>query len=174
MKKLLFALPLIALLGACAEEAEPLTPPSAETKTVKLVKSNCGLTGDDSVEAFDVSLDIEGKEEKYTLEIGPNCYAHSTYDEFLIKKDGYIKSKSQYTVDRLIIDFVNKKGVNFIVENASGEAVESHASTVQTEFPGENDYGYVLEYPIDGNAWKIKNTTDFKPAFYSVTVVFSL
>ena len=172
MKKLLFVLPFIALLGACATTEPQLPPSDPETKSVKLTKANCGLTNDDSTAAFETSLDIEGKEEKYTFEIGPNCYAHATYEEFLIKKDGYIKSKSQYKVDRLIIDYMSKKGINFIVENAAGEAVTSHESSVATEYPAADDYGAVLEYPVNGNAWTIKNTSEYKPAFYSVTVVF--
>ena len=174
MKKLLFALPFLALLGACAEPEEPLPAPSVESKSVKLTKANCGLTNDDSTEAFETSLDIEGKEEKYVFEIGPNCYAHKTYQEFLIKKNGYIKSKSTYKVDRLVIDYFSGKGVNFEVLDATGTAVSSHESTVATEFPGEDDKGAVLEYPINGNSWTIQNTTDYKPAFYSVTVVFSI
>ena len=174
MKKILFVLPFLALLGACANPGEELPPAGSETKQVKLTKANCGLTNDDSTEAFEKSLDIEGKEEKYIFEIGPHCYAHATYEEFLIKKDGYIKSKSNYTVDRLIIDYMSKKGINFVVENANGEAVQSHESSVATEYPAADDYGAVLEYPINGNAWTIKNTTEYKPAFYSVTVVFTL
>ena len=172
MKKVLFLIPVIALLGACKEVDPPLPPASG--LTVKLTKANCGLTNDDSTEAFETSLAIEGRSEKYVFEIGPNCYAHSQYEEFLIKKDGYIKSKSEYKVDRLIIDYMSKKGVNFTVLDASGAEVEAHESDVPTEYPASDDYGAVLEYPIDGNGWSVTNSTEYKPAFYSITVVFSI
>jgi len=174
MKKILFVLPFIALLGACLDPEAPLPGPSTESKTVKLTKANCGLTNSDSTEAFETSLDIEGKEEKYVFEIGPNCYAHATYEEFLIKKNGYIKSKSTFKVDRLIIDYFSGKGVNFEVLDANGSLVSSHESTVQTEYPGDSDKGAVLEYAIDGNSWTIQNKTEYKPAFYSITVVFTI
>lgn len=174
MKRLLLLLPILTLVGGCAKQEPPLPNPGENSKTVKLVKSNSGLTDEISTEAFDIILPIEGKEEGYEIEIGVNCYAHKSYEEFLITKNGYIKSKSKYMVDRLIIDFVNKKGVNFTVENGDGEVVESHTSTIPSEYSGEEDYGYVLEYPINGNAWIIKNTTEYKPAFYSVTVVFTI
>ena len=174
MKKLLVLLPSFLLLASCGAAPEDTLPPAKdESFSVKLTKANCGLTNEDSTEAFVTALDVEGKTIKYEFEIGPNCYIHSEYAEFLIKKDGYIKSKSNYYVDRLIIDYMSKKGVNFEVLNANNEAVTSHESTVTTEYPGENDYGAVLEYPIDGNAWTIRNTTDYKPAFYSVRVIFS-
>ena len=174
MKKVLFVLPFILLLGACREDAEPLPSVAEDAKTVKLTKANCGLTGEDSTAEFTTALDIEGTESKYEFLIGPNCYAHATYEEFLIKKDGYIKSKSEYHVDRLIIDYMSKKAINFEVLNASGEVVESHASSVATEYPAAEDYGAVVEYSINGTAWTIRNTTDYKPAFYSVTVVFTM
>ena len=174
MKKVLFILPFALLLGACRVDADPLPEVADNAKSVKLTKANCGLTGEDSTAEFVTALDIEGSEAKYEFSIGPNCYAHATYEEFLIKKDGYIKSKSEYKVDRLVIDYMSKKGINFEVLNAEGSAVESHTSTVATEYPAEDDYGAVVEYPIDGTSWTIRNTTDYKPAFYSVTVIFTM
>ena len=174
MKKVLFILPFALLLGACRADAEPLPEVPAEVKSVKLTKTNCGLTGEDSTAAFTTALDIEGSEAKYEFEIGPNCYAHATYEEFLIKKDGYIKSKSEYKVDRLVIDYMSKKGINFEVLNAGGDIVESHTSTVATEYPAEDDFGAVVEYSIGGSSWTIRNTTEYKPAFYSITVIFTM
>ena len=175
MKKILFVLPFAMLLMSCGKVEDQLPSVSADAKTVKLTYSNCGMERDagDTTEALTVSLDIEGSESKYEIEVGPNCYVHSEYDEFLVKKDGYIKSKSTYHVDRLIIDYMSKKGVNFKVFAGESES-SSHESSVQTEYPGENDYGAVLEYPINGNSWSITNETDYKPAFYSVTVVFTM
>ena len=180
MKKLLLVLPVFALLAGCdwfVEPEEKLPDPNPKEneviKSVKLTKFNCGLTSDDSTEAFETSLDIEGKTEKYTFEIGPNCYNHAEYDEFLIKPNGYIKSKSSYRVDRLVIDYFSKKGVNFEVLDASNNTVAYHESSVTTEYPGENDFGAVIEYPINGTSWTIQNTTEYnKPAFYSITVIF--
>ena len=181
MKKLLFVLPLAALLCGCElpflKTEEKLPEPETqeknqELKSIKITKSNCGLTGDDSTTAFQTSLDIENRQEKYTFEVGPNCYNHANYEEFLIKKGGYFKSISTYHVDRLVIDYMSKKGVNFEVLDANGAAVTSHTSNVGTEYPAADDYGAVLEYPINGTAWTIRNTTEYKPAFYSVTVVF--
>lgn len=173
MKKLLFILPFAMLLVSCQQPASELPSVSEDAKQVKLTKANCGLTTDDSTVEFATSLDIPGSESKYEFLIGPNCYAHATYEEFLIKKDGYIKSKSTYHVDRLIIDYMSKKGVNFKVFSGETE-VTSHESSVPTEYPAEDDYGAVLEYPINGTSWSITNETDYKPAFYSVTVVFTM
>ena len=180
MEKRLFILPLAIFLCSCdlpflkegEKLLEPEVKPTEVVKSVKITKSNCGLTGDDSTEAFQTSLDIEGTNEKYTFEVGPYCYNHHNFNEFLIKKNGYFKSVSTYRVDRLVIDYFSGKGVNFEVLNASETVVESHTSDVATEYPGANDKGAVLEYPISGNTWTIRNVTDYKPAFYSVTVVF--
>ena len=174
MKKVLFVLPFALLLGACGKQGEQLPEPEAESKSVKLTKANCGLTTDDSTEAFVTALDIEGTDKKYEFEIGPNCYAHSKWEEFLVKKDGYIKSKSTYKVDRLVIDYMSKNLITFEVHDAEGNAVTPHESSVQTEYPGESDYGAVAEFPINGNAWSINNVSEYKPAFYSVTVIFTM
>ena len=180
MKKFLFVLPVAALLCGCELPflktneplPEPEVPETQELKSVKINKSNCGLTGDDSTKAFQTSLDIDGTQEKYTFEIGPNCYNHHNYNEFLIKKDGYFKSISTYKVDRLVIDYFSGKGVNFEVLNAGGDKVEPHESETKTEYPSAQDKGAVLDYPINGNSWTIRNVSEYKPAFYSVTVFF--
>jgi len=176
MKKLLLLLPAIALLGACAETEEPLPEPSVESKSVKLTKANSGLTVDATTEAKQVSLDIEGKEEKYTFEFSAKCNGHKDYEEFVLKDDAYLKSVSTYKVDRLVIDYMSKKGLTFEVKNANNEAVTSRESTVQTEFSGADDYGAVLEYPINGNSWALYNTNTGKAGtcIYSVTVIFEI
>ena len=176
MKKLLFVVPLAALLMSCGKVEEQLPSVSPDLSSVKMNYENCGMSrgAGDTTEPIAVSLDIEGSESKYVFEIGPHCYAHNTYDEFLLNSEGYIKSKSTYKVDRLVIDFVYKNGnVNFEVLDASENAVTSHESSVETEFPGDNDYGHVFEYPINGESWTIRNVAN-KAALYSITVYFEL
>lgn len=174
MKKALLLLSAMFLLGACSNAKEPLPNPDPEAKSVKLTKENGGLTGDDSTAAFTIHLAIEGREETYDIEMGPNLYNHHNYDEIVMKKNGYIKSVSTYKVDRLRIDYFSKQGTNFEVLDANNQTVAKHESTYPTDFPDAGDYGEVLEYPIDGTSWTIRNTTDYKPAFYSITVLFTI
>ena len=180
MKKLLLVLPLIALLGACTETEEPLpetTPaPSVELKSVKLTTANSGLTNDDAVAPVQTSLDIEGKTEKYTVEFSAGCYIHKDYPEFVLKNSTYLKSVSTFKVDRLVIDYMSKKGITFDVKDASNASVTSHESTVATEHSNDGDYGAVLEYPINGTSWSLYNTFDGKAGtnIYSVTVIFEM
>lgn len=173
MKKLLLLLPFLALVCACNNPDPVLPPPEGPTKLVKMNKANCGLTTDDSAVAFEISLDIDGEEAQYTFEIGPNCYAHSTYEEFAIKEGGYITAKSEYYVDRLIVDYMSKNGTTFKVEDASGKTAKKHTASLPTEYSGANDYGETLEYPIKGTSWKITNSGDgFKAFLYSIRVIF--
>jgi len=176
MKKLLLLLPAIALLGACAETEEPLPEPSAETKSVKLTTANSTLTSEALSESKQVSLDIAGKEEKYTFEFSAGCSLHSKYDEFVLKDEQYLKSVSTYKVDRLVIDYMSKKGITFDVKDASNQSVTSHESTVATEHSDADDYGAVLEYPINGTSWSLVNTNTGKAGtcLYSVTVIFEM
>ena len=189
VKKLLFVLPLAALLCGCelpflkteeklpeAEPEESQTPGKTSVlKSVKLKKSNDGLTTDDSTDVSEVSIDIEGTEEKYTFEMGPNCWNHPNYEEIGMKDNAYIKSKSNYVVNRLVIDYMSKNGTNFAVKDGNNSIVTAHESTVETEFKGSKDYGAVLEYPISGNAWSITcSSTEYKTFLYSVTVVFTI
>ena len=178
MKKALFLLSSLFLLAGCAEPEPELPPADPQTYSVKLNKANGGLEGTTksapSTEEKVIQLSIEGKTEKYEIIMGPNLYNHADYDEIVMMNGGYIKSKSQYTVDRLRIDYFSGKGTNFEVLNASEQVVQKHESSVPTDFPGDTDKGEVLEYPINGTSWTIRNTSEFKPAFYSITVLFTL
>ena len=186
MKKFLFVLQVASLLFGCdlpffKKQEEKLPDPEPESgetmKSVKITYQNNGLTTDDSTEAVQKSLDIEGSDQKYTFEISANCYNHAKYaGEWVLKSNAYIKSISEYKVDRLVIDYMSKKGFGFGVLDANNNAVTAHDSNVATEFTGENDYGAVAEFPINGNSWKINNTAGDKPGacLYSVTVIFTL
>lgn len=141
---------------------------------VKLDKENCGLSSDDSTSAIQLSLSsLIDSSVTYELEIGVPCYLHSKFHEFVMKPGSYIKSLSQYTVDRLIIDFYGAKGTNFEVystADGTGSAIEYHESYNE---PEDSDGGAVYEYPINGTEWSIRNNTDvYKPGIYSVIVVF--
>lgn len=175
MKKLLFLCPLLLVAVACAPKAEEVLPPSQADYSILITKSNCGLTADDSEVAIQTSLaSYEDPEVKYTFEIGAPAYQHANFNEFVIKKGSYIKSVSEYKVERLIIDFYSSKGVNFNVFNnkeGSGSPLNYHESTILPEDP--TDGGCVYEYEINGIEWCINNTSDYKPAFYSIMVVFS-
>ena len=61
---------------------------------------------------FLTSVDIEGRTEKYTFEIGPNCYNHEEYDEFLIYYDA-VKVCIIFGVLCQVIDTVSIKSVIF-------------------------------------------------------------
>lgn len=180
MKKLLLVLPFVALLGACTEVEEPLpepvSTPTTEVKSVKLTSQNCGLTNEDATAPVQTSLDIEGRTEKYTFEFSTGCYVHSEYPEFVLKGSNYLKSVSTYKVDRLVIDYMSKKGITFDVKDANNASVTSHESTVATEHTGAKDYGAVLEYPINGTSWSLYNTFDGNAGtnIYSVTVIFEM
>ena len=188
MKKLLIVLPALLIVAACAKapssELSSLSIPdsydssdSEETKTytATLTKGNCGLTTDDSTE--EIVATIKSKQDSevdYSVKIGAPCYLSDKYNEFIMKQGGYIKSNSNYHVDRLIIDFFGKKGTNYDVYanvDGTGEKIAYHESSIQPEDP--NDGGIVYEYPINGTEWCISNSTVYKPAFYSITIVFS-
>ena len=179
MKKVLFVLPVLALLVSCQPEPKPSLEPSGDDLVqVKLTKANCGLPIDnsESVEEITASLKVDGKEATYDVKIGAPCYLSNKANEFIIKPGAYIKSGSEYKVDKLIIDFFGKKGINFGVfanGDGTGEEIAYHESTVQPE--DSSDGGMVYEYPINSTGWMIKNMTEFnKPGIYSVTIVFSL
>ena len=179
MKKILFVLPLVMLLGACAKEAQSQLP-SVEEKsyTAKLDPNNSTLTTDDSSAAIQVEIaSNEDSEVKYKFEIGAPCYLKTlsnNLQEIIIKQNAYIKSVSEYKVDRIIVDFFNGKGVNFNVyanKDGTGDPLEYHESSVAPVYP--EDSGKVYEYAINGNEWSLTNTTNYKPAIYSLSVVFS-
>ena len=180
MKKLLFVLSLTALLVGCAKEpAGNLPPVEGTTYSVTLTPENSTLTGDDSTTATRVELSAkEDANVKYTVEIGVPCYVKtlgSGLKEIVVKPNAYIKSISNYTVDRLVVDFYGGKGINHKVyakADGTGNEVEYHTSEVAPVDP--NDDGTVYEYPINGTEWGIYNKTEYnKPAFYSVTIIFS-
>ncbi len=179
MKKLLLVLPLTMLLGACAKPAQSQLP-SVEEKsyTAKLDADNSTLTADDSSAAIQVDIpSVEDNTVTYKFEIGAPCYLKTLSNglkEIIVKQNAYIKSVSEYKVDRIIVDFFNGKGVNFNVyanKDGTGEPLQYHESSVQPVYP--EDSGMVYEYAINGNEWSLTNTTNYKPAIYSLSVVFS-
>ncbi len=187
MKKAFLLIPLLLIISSCAKEAKESLPPlssngssSGQTTTYyhsKLTKSNCGLTGEDSTSAMTTAIDSdEDSDIKYEFEIGAPAYQHSKHDEFVIKGDAYIKSASSYRVERLLIDFFSSKGVFFDVyanSSKSGEPLEPHKSDVAPQDP--DDGGLVYEYAVESNGFYIaNNTTNNKPAFYSITVIYSI
>ncbi len=175
MKKLLFLLPIAVLtLASCRENPKPKLPKFDGASAV-LTPEASTLTEQDSKEITTVELSIPDRKETYKVEIGKDCYIKTTnggFKEIIVKPGSYIKSVSNYKVDRLIIDTFGKKGINFnVYDNVKGEgdAIHEHESEVQPVEPG--DGGMVLEYPINTSEWIIKNETKFnKPAFYSVTI----
>ena len=178
MKKALLILPVMFLFVGCAKEpGAPLPPPEESTYTVTLTPANSTLTTADSSAALQVELSaVEDAAVKYTLEIGSPCYLTTKdgFDEIIVKPGAYIKSVSSYTVDRIVIDFFSKKGINQTVyskADGTGDAVEYHSSTTASV---DTSTGSVYEYSINGTEWSIYNKTEYnKPAFYSVTIIFS-
>ena len=179
MKKisLLLLLPL-AMLFSCAPEAKKALPSiPAGSYTAILNPETSTLTKDDSTEPISVNLKSEeNKNVTYSLELGNPFYLHASEPEFVLVGNAYIKSISTYKVDRLIVDFFGKKGTFFDVyasNDGSGNKIDYHESTVKPY--DEEGGGKVYEYPIDSTGWMIKNgTTDRKPAFYSITIVFTV
>ena len=174
MKKLLLLLPVALMLFGCRQEASEYLPDiPSDALQAKLTKANSGLTTDDSTE--ELTANLTAGSATYSVKIGAPCYAHSRFDEFVIKQGGYVKSASTYHVDRLIVDFYSTKGVNFEVFNnaeGTGEKLTEWKSKVETV--DSTDGGLVYEYKIESTGWMIKNTSSYKPGFYSVTVVFTL
>ena len=175
MRKLLIILAALLIVPACAKApSSELSSINETTYTATLTKTNCGLTTDDSTE--EITTIIKAKQDEsieYSVKIGVPSYQSGKYNEFIIKQGAYIKSNSDYHVDRLIIDFFGNKGTNYDVyanKDGSGEKVAYHESSIQPEDP--NDGGVVYEYPINGNEWCISNSTVYKPSFYSITIVF--
>ena len=174
MRKILVLglVPLFALT-ACREEPAGGLPEFTGPKAV-LNAANSTLTKDDSSEVKHVSLEIPDSSEVYEVEIGTPCYLKETsghFFEIIVKPGAYIKSVSTVTVDRLIVDIYGGKGINFEVYNnveGTGEQVKEYSSTIPPTEPG--DGGLVLQYPINSTGWIIKNTSSFKPAFYSISV----
>lgn len=179
MKKILLMLPFLLIATGCAKNpSEPLPNIDPETTVykAKLTPENSLITNEDTTEAYTVNIaSEEDAETKYSIEIGAPCYLSTKAHEFIMKPGSYLKSVSEYTVDRLIVDFYGGKGINFGVYanlEGTGEALEYHTSNVLAEDP--DDGGIVYEYAINGTAWCLKNITEYnKPGIYSVTVVFS-
>lgn len=176
--KLIIIIPFVSLIGCAPEPKKPLPPVTADSYTVVLDPTNSTLTTDDSTSTISLSLIAKEDEEViYELEIGAPCYLKnvSSYQEIIMKNGGFFRSKSNYKVDRLILDIYEGKGINYEVHNhkdGSGEVLEYHESTISPIYP--EDSGAVYEYEINSTEWSITNTTVYKPAFYSVTIVFEI
>lgn len=178
MKKLLVLLPILLIGAACAPKAaEKLDPVDIdEAYSIKITRENCGLTTDDSTTEITTNLKaLEDESIEYSFKVGSPAYQHGTYDEFVLKESSYIKSNSNYVVDRLIVEFYGPS-VKFAVYNnteGTGDELVYHESSTASEHP--DDGGVVYDYGIGGKDWMIKNVSaPQKAAFYSITVIFTL
>ena len=180
MKKLLFIPVVVMSLISCGKEPEPVLPPvDKESKYAYINGLTSCLTTENLAEDTQVSTSVYYKGEieeglTYTFEIGAGAYLKvltSGYTEIQLKNGNYIKSVSEYTVDRLIVDYYATKGVHHKVYVPGGE-IEGHESSVE---PVDKDGGgEVLEYPINSTSWSLSHdaTSEFKTAsIYSITVV---
>ena len=174
MKKLFILLPLLFLVG-CAPEAKPALPELDEHYTATLTADLSTLTADDSTAVINVT--VPSKEDStvtYAFEIGYPCYIKTTpggKHEIILKDNAYIKSISEYKVERLVIDFYNGQGENHAVHAPmdSTAKVEPHESTITPTEPKDN--GVVHEYEINQTSWKV-DRVDRKPGLYYISVLF--
>lgn len=184
MKKVLLvlALPILLTVGCAPEAKGQLPPPPAGSYTVVLDASSSKLTKDDSSAAYTVELKtLENESVTYKVEIGAPMYLKDvsdgtkTYTEMIVKPGAYFKSKSNYTVSRIRCDIYEGRGINYEVHNkanGSGTKLEEHKSDVTPVYAA--DSGAVYEYEVNANEWSITNPTNYKPAFYSVTIIFEV
>ena len=176
--KFVLIIPFVTLTGCFLEPKESLEPVNDISYSVVLNGSNSTLTSNDSTST--ITLSLPSKEDEsivYELEIGAPCYLKkvSTFQEIIMKNGGFFRSKSNFKVDRLILDIYEGKGINYEVFNqkdSSGKALDPHSSNIPPVYP--EDKGAVYEYEINSNEWSITNTSIYKPAFYSVTIIFEI
>lgn len=177
-KLFLVIVPTLMMVGCAKEPGNPLSPPPAGSYSVVLDATSSLLTTDDSTKPFTVSLKAEENEEvTYDIEIGNPCYLKSVGSlyEIVVRGGAYFKSVSKYDVSLIRCDIYEGKGINYKVFNnnkGTGSALEAHKSEVDPIYP--DDSGAVYEYEINSKGWKIVNDTNYKPAFYSVTIFFEV
>ena len=183
MKKLfLFTLLPLVMAVSCAPEAKkPLPPVGENTYTVVLDATSSTLTTDDSTSLIEVELHAkEDDSVTYKVEIGAPCYLKTVtdgvnnYTEIIMKEGSFFRSKSDYKVDRLIVDMYNGQGINYEVYNnvaGTGTKLDEHESTVTPVYAADD--GAVYEYEVDSTEWSVRRIAR-KPGIYSVTIVFEL
>ena len=180
-KKYILAIIPFMLATACAQEPEGELPPAPTTTYhAKLTAYNSTLTTDDSTSPIVVNIPSdEDPNIFYTFEIGNPCYLNTKSKvslQICLKPGVSIKSKSNYYVDRLVVDFFGGKGTNYEVYNnveKDGDKVNYHSSSRTPTDP--DDHGTVYEYSIQNTGWNIFNATDYnKPTFYYIEVFFAI
>ena len=171
-------LPLVFLTGCKEDPKEPLPEPSAGSYTVKLTADNSTLTSTATTEAIRVELpSVEDPNVKYTFEITSPAKLNtksSVANQIELQPGAVIKSISEYTVEKITVDYFGKKGQNYQVfnnVNHSGDPLETHESSIAPTDP--DDGGKVVEFAINSTGWSIYNHTEFnKPTFYYISVSF--
>ncbi len=194
MKKLLFLPLLLLAFTSCGKEPDAPLPPLNPEKTyyaVQLTAANSTITEEDSVGITTITLEAslyyapEVPEESelmplkaeepvtYTFEIGPAAYlgtSKSGVSEIQLKELNYIRSVSNYKVDRICVDYFGAKGLKHSVNNTIGE-LEGSTSQLATLDP--NDGGEVMDYPILDTYWNVAHNGSGKCAsIYAITVIF--
>lgn len=176
MKKLYaFILPamLFGLMGCRDEPASGL--PDFKGDMVTLKSSDTSLTTTESTSAEVVTLSVPNSEKTYQVEISSGCKLNTkgAANQIQLNPGAYIKSVSETTVDRLVIDFFGQKGTFYNVYNnkeGTGEPVKDYEAPKTTVIDPDGG-GMALQFPLNSTSWIIKNETEFnKPTFYAVYI----
>ena len=176
MKKifLLGLLPLFALTGCREEPATGLPDFTGDIQLLTPEKTS--LTSTDSEAAEIVTLTIPDTDKSYQVEISAGCKLNTKGAEPQIQlaPGSYIKSVSEFTVDRLMIDYFGTKGTFYNVYNnkeGAGTPVGDYEAPKDIVTYDPDGGGKVLQFPINSTGWMIKNETEYnKPTFYAIYI----
>lgn len=172
-KFLLLPAMLFALAGCREEPATGLPDFTGDIATLK--STDTSLTGTDSAEAEIVTLTVPNSEKTYQVEISAGCKLNTkgAAPQIQLNPGCYIKSVSEITVDRLVVDYFGTKGTFYNVYNnkeGTGEAVKDYEAP-NTQVIDKDGGGKALQFPINSTSWIIKNETEFnKPTFYAIYI----
>lgn len=176
MKKIfiLGLLPLFALTGCREEPASGL--PDFKGDMALLTPENTSLTSSDSTVAEIVTLNVPDSEKTYQVEISAGCKLNTkgSSPQIQLAPGSYIKSVSEFTVDRLMVDYFGTKGTFYNVYNnkeGTGSTVKDYEAPKDLPVYDPDGGGKVLQFPINSTGWMIKNETEFnKPTFYAIYI----
>ena len=176
MRKILVLglIPLIALTGCREEPASGL--PDFKGDMALLTPENTSLTSSDSTVAETVTLNVPDSEKTYQVEISAGCKLNTkgSSPQIQLAPGSYIKSVSEFTVDRLMIDYFGTKGTFYNVysnKEGTGSKVKDYEAPKDLPVYDPDGGGKVLQFPINSTGWMIKNETEFnKPTFYAIYI----
>ena len=164
------------MMSCGSKPLDPLPPVPEDFLTSILTCDKTDLTTDNSTTVKEVSVASEENSEiSFTFELGVPCYRNEkgNVPQIGVRPGSYIKAKSNYYIDRIVVDGYVKKMPYKIYNSVEMTSAISYHETGETSMDASEANAKVYSYEIKSNFFTIVNDDEYGTGtFYAIKVIY--